>query len=131
RNTFELLRENNLDRNVLYEFYNREILTSFPNAEFNNVSKVLSDWQRDIHQPGRRKVKPQQLLHDILEAFNISHTEFEEIEMHAIGQFSKIMNDVESVYFSIDTTSRFTSILNFLNYLANPITSDDYEANSR
>lgn len=101
RNTFELLRENNLDRNVLYEFYNREILTSFPNAEFNNVSKVLSDWQRDIHQPGRRKVKPQQLLHDILEAFNISHTEFEEIEMHAIGQFSKIMNDVESVYFSL------------------------------
>lgn len=131
REAFELLRENNLNREILLKFYDTRIRPIFPNADFNTVSKVLSDWQRDIHQPGRRKVKPQQLVHDILESFNIAETEFSLMEMHAIGQFSKIMNDVESVYFSIDTTQRFTSILNFLNYLANPITSDDYEASSR
>lgn len=131
REAFELLRDNNLTRESLQDFYRDRILTSFPNSVFNQVSSVLSNWQRDIHQPGRRKVKPQQLLHDILEAFSLSQTEFAPMEMHAIGQFSKIMNDVESVYFSIDTTARFTSILNFLSYLANPRTSDDYEANSR
>ncbi|HZV70697.1 MAG TPA: ATP-dependent DNA helicase [Saprospiraceae bacterium] len=131
KESFDLLRDNNLSREILQNFYDNRILTAFPNANFDTVSSVLSAWQRDIHQPGRRKVKPQQLVHDILEAFNIAHTEFSEMEMHSIGQFSKIMNDVESVYFSIDTTARFHSILNFLSYLANPITSDDYEANSR
>ena len=128
RETFELLRNNDLTRETLREFFQNSIIDVFPNANFNNVSRVLTEWQRNIHQPGRRKVKPQQLLHDILEAFDFAHTQLEQMEIHAIGQFSKIMNDVESVYFSIDTAYRFQSILNFLNYLANPITSDDYEA---
>lgn len=130
RITFELLRESNLDRTRLREFYDTSILPVFPHADFDLVSRVLSTWQRDIHQPGRRKVKPQQLVHDLLEAYRFPQTDFSNMEMHAIGQFSKIMNDVESVYFSIDTTFRFASILNFLNYLVNPRFGDDYETSS-
>jgi DNA helicase II / ATP-dependent DNA helicase PcrA len=130
RITFELLRESNLDRDRLRQFFDGSILPVFPNADFDSVSRVLSTWQRDIHQPGRRKVKPQQLVHDILEAYRFPLTNFPDMEIHAIGQFSKIMNDVESVYFSIDTTHRFASILNFLNYLVNPRYGDDYETSS-
>jgi len=130
KDTFELLRNNDLNRPLLNDFFNSQIVPIFPNAHFNDVSRVLTEWQRNIHGPGRRKVKPQQLLHDVLEAFNFAVTPFDHMEFHAIGQFSKIMNDVESVYFSIDTSYRFQSILNFLNHLVNPITSDDYETSS-
>jgi len=126
--TFELLRNNNLERDKLRQFFNNEIMPIFPNASFENVSATLTEWQRNIHSPGRRKVKPQQLVHDILKAFDFAHTDFQEMEKHAIGQFSKVMNDVESVYFSIDTTYRFRSILNFLGYLRRPNSPDDYEA---
>jgi DNA helicase-2/ATP-dependent DNA helicase PcrA len=128
--TFELLRNNDLNREELQRFFNNRISPVFTNSSFTNISRVLSEWQRNIHEPGRRKVKPQQLLHDLLEAFGFANATLGDMETHAIGQFSKIMNDVESVYFSIDTAYRFASILNFLNYLANPITSDDYEASA-
>lgn len=130
KETFELLRNNDLERTRLKEFYDNSVIGVFPSADFESVSRVLSGWQRDIHQPGRRKVKPQQLVHDILEAYRFANTNFSEMETQAIGQFSKIMNDVESVYFSIDTTQRFASILNFLNYLVNPRFGDDYETSS-
>lgn len=127
---FELLRHNDLERPELVTFYNERIVQIFSNCIFSDISRVISEWQRNIHEPGRRKVKPQQLLHDILEAFDFANTSLPQMEMRAIGKFSQIMNDVESVYFSIDTSYRFTSILNFINYLRNPITSDDYEVKS-
>lgn len=120
--SFELLRNNNLDRPILTNFFNTHILIAFPNADFNRTSAVLSEWNRLIHQPitmGRRKVKPQQLLHDLLNAFQIQSTTFSDIEMHAMGMFSKVMQDIESVYLSIDTTSRFVEVLNFIGNVAN------------
>lgn len=130
KETFELLRGNDLDRPKLEAFFKDSVIPVFPNADVSEVSKVLANWQRDIHQPGKRKVKPQQLVHDLLEAYRFPETSLSEIEMQAVGQFSKIMNDVESVYFSIDTTKRFASILNFLNFLTNRRFSDDYETSS-
>lgn len=121
RNAFELLRNNDLDRTKLTDFYNTEVLPIFTYADFDKLSAVMTEWQRLIHEPisgARRKVKPQELLHHLLNAFNIQNSNFDDIEMHALGVFSKIMQDIESVYVSIDTTGRFTEILNFLRNVA-------------
>lgn len=120
--TFEKLRDNSLDRNSLQDFFANEVLPVFMNADFTKVSEVLTKWQREIHQPissgVRRKVNPQEILHEVLNAFNIQDSTFSDLEMHAMGMFSKIMQDIESVYVSIDSTSRFTEILNFIGNVA-------------
>jgi len=121
RETFELLREQGLYRDTLRTHFDRIIIPVFPNADFEEVSRLMSKWSRLIHEPytgPRRKVSPQQLLHEMLNAFHIYDTPFDETQMQAIGIFSRIMQDVESVYVSIDSRSRFHEILNFLNHLA-------------
>ncbi|GAG36227.1 unnamed protein product, partial [marine sediment metagenome] len=121
RETFELLRNPTLDRARLVQYFNSSIRSSFPNANLREVTLVLADWQRLIHQPisaGRRKIAPQQLLYDLLTAFHVKDTNFNEVEMQILGVFSKIMEDVESVYFSVDTTERFQEVLNYLNVMA-------------
>lgn len=121
RETFELLRNPTLDRARLVQHFNSSIRRDFPNANLGEATVVLARWQRLIHQPisaGRRKIAPQQLLYDLLTAFHVKDTDFDEVQMQILGVFSKIMEDVESVYFSIDTTERFREILNYLNVLA-------------
>lgn len=126
RGTFELLRNTPLDRDTVRNHFDTQIVPCFPNADFNNVVSVLTRWNRLIHEPttgARRKVYPQQLFHELLNAFRIQNTEFDDTQMQVLGIFSRIMQDVESVYMSIDSTYRFREILNFLNMLA----EDGYE----
>jgi len=52
----------------------------------------------------------QKLVHDLLEAFGISQTNFDALVMRDIGIFSKIIQDVESVYVSVDSAKRFQEI---------------------
>ena len=66
----------------------------------------------------RRRVYPQRFLQDILNAFAISETPLDDGRMHDIGVFSRILQDVESVYLSIDSARRFREILNFLQNIA-------------
>lgn len=126
RDTFELLRNRGLDRTKLQNHFNNTIVPIFPNADFNEISRVLTNWLRLIHDPHtgtRRRVYPQKFLHEILHAFRIQTTPFDDTQLQAMGIFSKIMEDVESVYMSVDSTGRFQAILNFLNILA----EDGYE----
>ncbi|MDQ3964636.1 MAG: ATP-dependent helicase [Actinomycetota bacterium] len=121
RDTFELLRQQSPDRNVAKAHFDAVVSPAFPYANFNAFVRVLADWGRRIHAPikgPRRRVYPQQLVHDLLHAFGIEESDFDAGVMQDLGIFSRMMQDVEAVYLSIDTTSRFREILNFLQNVA-------------
>jgi DNA helicase-2/ATP-dependent DNA helicase PcrA len=121
RDSFELLRDGSPTREQAQQLFNAIILPNYPFADFNRFARVLSEWGRLIHAPitgARRKVYPQQLVHDTLNAFQIERSGFDPGVMQDIGLFSRMMQDVETVYLSIDTASRFREILNFLQNVA-------------
>ena len=117
RSTFGLLRDTPLDRNTLLQHFNNQVLPAYPNADFNSLASVLADWIRRIHRPQgstRIRLYPQQLVYDLLEAFNIALTNFDDDTMRDIGLFSRMILDVETVYMSVDSRQRFSDVLNFL-----------------
>jgi DNA helicase-2/ATP-dependent DNA helicase PcrA len=57
---------------------------------------------------------PQHLVYDLLQAFNIAQTNFSDDVMRDIGLFSRMILDVETVYMSVDSSGRFSEVLNFL-----------------
>ena len=121
RETFELLRQGTPSRDAAREHFDDSIVPHYPNAEFNHFVAVLSDWGRRIHAPAggvRQRLFPQTLVQELLEAFGIRETEFPEEVMLDLGMFSRIMQDVESVYVSVDSDRRFGEILNFLSNVA-------------
>jgi len=121
RDGFELLRNGSPDRNSVLSYFNDTISPIFPNAKFDQLTQVYSEWGRLIHAPisgARRRVYPQQLVHDLLNALAIHETNLSDGTMQDIGMFSRIMQDVEAVYVSIDTSFRFQEILNFLSNIA-------------
>ncbi|RQV97091.1 ATP-dependent helicase [bacterium] len=121
RDTCELLRDQSPTREQSRNLFNNEIRAAFPNASFNAIAGVLTQWGRQIHGPiggPRRKVYPQRLLHDLLAAFGVAETAFHDGIMQDLGVFSRILQDVETVYLSIDTAGRYREVLNFLQQLA-------------
>lgn len=118
RGTFNLLRDASPDRRIALSHFNNVVLPVFPAADFGRFSSVLSEWGRLIHAPvgvgSRRRVYPQQLVHDLLNAFGISRSGFDVGTMQDMGAFSRMLQDVEAVFMSIDSTERFRSILNFM-----------------
>lgn len=117
RDTFELLRNTSLDRNTVQQHFDAEVLIAFPNANFNALVRVLTEWGRRIHRPQgstRIRLYPQQLVYDLLEAFNVAQTDFGDEVMRDIGLFSRMILDVETVYMSVDSRGRFSEVLNFL-----------------
>ena len=121
RDTFELLRNRSPGRRTALEYFNSQVLPVFPNANFNSFARVLADWGRRIHGPvegPRRRVYPQQLVHDLLDVFGLAQADFGPDVMQDLGVFSSIMQDVETIYLSIDSVWRFQAILNFLQNVA-------------
>lgn len=121
RDAFGLLRNRPPDRDEAIQFFENQVLPAFPHADFASFANVLADWGRRIHAPRtvRRRVYPQELVHDLLNAFGIQHTEFDDPETwRELGTFSHIIQDVEVVYTSVDETGRFQQILNFLGNVA-------------
>lgn len=123
RDAMELLRDPGVARNVVTDFFQNDIIPIFPYANLNIFINVIAEWNNEIHRPiggARRKVYPQKLVHDLLKAFNLSQTTFENHEqvMRDLGVFSSIILDVEKVFISIDTRYRYVSILNFLGNVA-------------
>ena len=57
-------------------------------------------------------------MHELLDAFGIDQSNFDAGIMRDIGVFSRIIQDVETVYLSIDSPMRFRDILNFLSNVA-------------
>jgi DNA helicase-2/ATP-dependent DNA helicase PcrA len=120
RDTFGLLRNENPRREVLENFFQTSILPVYPDADFAKFANIMADWGRRIHPAAgvRQRLFPQQLVHDLLEALGIQLTNFDSGTMQDLGVFSRMLQDVETVYLSIDSARRFGEILNFLEHIA-------------
>jgi DNA helicase II / ATP-dependent DNA helicase PcrA len=120
RDTFGLLRNENPARETLENFFHTTIEPIYPHAEFSKFANVMSDWGRRIHPPAgvRQRLFPQQLVHDLLESLGIQVSNFDSGTMQDLGVFSRMLQDVETVYLSIDSPRRFGEILNFLEHVA-------------
>lgn len=128
---FELLRNGSPDRNAVRTLFETRIQPHFPNADFTQLADVMARWGREIHTPrggARRRVFPQNLVHELLESFRLAEADFPQHVLGAIGLFSKMIQDIEAVYVSIDSDRRFSELLNFLENIADTgydLSSDD------
>ncbi len=121
REAMELLRNESPDRDDVSHFVDKTVRPLFPEVKEQLVYDVYARWGREIHTPiqvQRRRVFPQQLLHDLLRSFGIRDAELDEGAMADIGVLSRLLQDVETAYVSIDTARRFQDILNFMNNIA-------------
>lgn len=121
RQTFELLRNQSPNRPTSRTHFEGVVVPQFPDADFDETAAVLADWGRRIHSPTggvRQRLYPQKLVQELLEAFGIQQTQFPEEVMLDLGMFSRIIQDVESVYVSVDSAMRFAEVLNFLGNVA-------------
>lgn len=121
--SLNLLHDSPPTRESAKQVFDSTIQPAYPHADFNLFVTVLSQWGRRIHSPvvpgsTRQKLYPQQLVHDLLNSFGIQRTAFDDSTMQDIGVFSRILQDVETVYLSIDTAKRFKDILHFLEHVA-------------
>ena len=117
RTTFELLRDGSPDRVTTSAHFTNVVVPQFPTADLAQLIAVLTDWGRRIHAPVggvRQRLYPQTLVHELLNAFDIRQSDLPEEIMLDLGMFSRIMQDVESVYLSVDSSRRFSEVLNFL-----------------
>ncbi|MEU8150093.1 ATP-dependent DNA helicase [Nonomuraea sp. NPDC048901] len=129
---FQLLRERSPDRNEVDQLFQSELLPAFPFADLGRVRHVFADWGRRIHAPvgpglSRQRLFPQQLLHDLLQGLNVADSGFDDGVMADLGTFSRILQDVETVYVSMDGKTRFGELLNFLGNVA----GDGYETDNQ
>lgn len=121
RSTFQLLRNGSPTRPDVQAHFDAQVLPAYPQANFNSLAAVLTTWGRLIHTPpggARRRVYPQQLVYDLLEAFDLAQAGFTDEILRDIGLFSLMIQDVETVYMSVDSPDRFREILNFLDNAA-------------
>lgn len=132
RNALELLRAGSPDRVAVDQLFRSELSLAFPRADLSRVRRVFASWGRRIHAPvapgaPRQRLFPQQLLYDLLEALNVAGSGFDEGVMTDLGTLSRILQDVEMVYVSIDGSRRFGQILDFLKNVA----EDGYETDTQ
>lgn len=121
RDAMEILRKGSPDRSTVLGFADERIAPLFPHVQARELTNLCARWGRDIHTPiavERRRVRPQRLLHELLAACGAARTELDEGVMADIGVLSCMLQDVETVYVSIDTVQRFGDILNFMRNIA-------------
>lgn len=121
REVFIALEAGPIDRNQADQLINQHVRPAYPRLNVRRTYDVLADWGRRIHQPlgaARQRLFPQALLIDLLEAFDIAQSNLSDAVMREIGLFSRMLQDVESVYLSIDSTERFRSVVRFLQQVA-------------
>lgn len=117
RQAFRLLRNGSPHRPDVDTFFRTVVLPCYPTGDVRAVRATFAEWGRAIHAPitgSRRRIYPQGLVQDLLAAFGIAQREPDAAVMRNLGVFSRIVKDVETVFPSVDSTSRFQSIVNFL-----------------
>ena len=117
RDAMELLRNESPDRDTVLRFVEEHVRPVFPRVRPAAVTDLYADWGRRIHTPvevERRRVFPQQLLHDLLAACDFAGSDMDDGVAADIGMLSRLLQDVETVYVSIDTPQRYSAILNFM-----------------
>ncbi|MCL2460268.1 MAG: ATP-dependent helicase [Euryarchaeota archaeon] len=126
--SMELLRIAGLQRERALDFFAKDVLPVFHHADEDRFIAVLNKWHQNIHTPissARRKVYPQEFLHDLIDALNVRNFA-DETALRDLGLFSKIILDIEKTYVSIDSPSRYAEMLNFINNVA----ASNYELES-
>lgn len=121
RDVFRLLANGNPDRAEAKEVFDQAILPAYPKADFARFTRVLSDWGRRIHAPtggSRQRLLPQNLVFDLLSALQVSTYPPAPEVMREIGLFSRMIQDVEGVYLSVDSSDRFRQVSHFLEFVA-------------
>lgn len=123
RAAFELLRDGSPTRQEVQALLHEVILPLFPRADLDALARVFAEWGRLVHAPiggPRRRVYPQQLVYSLLSAFGLNQPDsgVDVDAMYNLGVFSRVVQDVETVYVSIDSVGRFREMLNFLNVVA-------------
>lgn len=117
----ELLRNGmEVNRTDAEKCYNELVLPVFPDADKNKYFKVLQEWYLKIYASTtsvRRKVYPQNFLHQLADALNLRMLR-DETALRDLGLFSNIIKDVEQTYVSIDSEWRYREMLNFLQNIA-------------
>lgn len=120
RDSMELFRNRGITRESASGFFDTRVLPVFPQANRNVFLAVLHKWNQNIHgssSTARRKVYPQEFLHDLIDVFNVRNFR-DETALRDLGLFSKIILDVEKTYTSIDDNHRFAEMLNFISNIA-------------
>lgn len=131
RDVFRLLANGNPDRTAARDSFDQSIIPSYPKASFAEFASVLSDWGRRIHAPMggvRQRLFPQNLVFDLLSALQVSAFPPAPEVMREIGLFSRMIQDVEGVYLSVDSSDRFRQVSHFLEFVADSgynISTDD------
>lgn len=117
----ELLRDGNVVNRIDAEkCFNETVMSIFPDADKNKYFKILQEWYSNIYSSttsARRKVYPQNFLHQLADALNL-RTLKDETALRDIGLFSDIIKDIEQTYVSIDSQWRYREMLNFLQNIA-------------
>lgn len=120
----ELLRDGIPDRPTAKRCFDTAIVPEFPSAVFEEFVRVLNEWGTLVHTPPaslggpRRRVGIQGLLQGLLAALGVNRAPLAYEQMRILGQLSRIIEDVETVYVSIDSESRYQEVLNFLENVA-------------
>lgn len=130
----ELLRNGTgVNRIDAEKCFNELVLPIFPDADKNKYFKVLQEWYSNIYASAtsaRRKVYPQNFLHQLADALNL-RTLRDETALRDLGLFSDIIKDVEQTYVSIDSEWRYREMLNFLENIAQNYELDSVDYISR
>lgn len=117
----ELLRNGTgVNRTDAEKCFKDTVLPIFPDADKSKYMNVLQEWYNNIYMStssARRKVYPQNFLHQLLDALNL-RTLVDENALRDLGLFSNIIKDVEQTYVSIDSEWRYREMLNFLGNIA-------------
>lgn len=117
----ELLREGTgVNRTDAERCFTELVLPIFPGADKNRYLRVLQEWYSNIYASAtsaRRKVYPQNFLHQLADALNL-RTLKDETALRDLGLFSDIIKDIEQTYVSIDSEWRYREMLNFLQNIA-------------
>jgi len=112
----ELLRERTPDRSKAQQCFDADVAPIYSHADFGQFTDVLNRWGNLVHTPlsRRRRVMVQQLLQELLAALGVAREPPAPDQMRILGQFSRIIEDIETVYVSIDNETRYKEALNFL-----------------
>lgn len=116
----ELLRSDRNDRVTAEKLFDDKIKNVFLNADKQKYFSTLQQWRNEIYAPHggtRRKLYPQQLLYDLCDVLSIKSLN-NETALRDLGLFSTIILDVEKIYISIDSASRYRDMLNFFQNIA-------------
>ncbi|WP_223158042.1 ATP-dependent helicase [Thermomonas brevis] len=121
RELFRSFENGNPTRAEAIELLRVHLIGSFPYANEARFLEVITRWGRDIHRPHdavRVRLYPQKLLLDVLEALDLPAANLSAEDLRDIGLFSRILQDVEGVFLSVDSADRFRSIVRFMENVA-------------